>query len=72
MSILVDKAENKKQVGILFVPVFLVNSVLMRRSVVANSEEEQNEIEDRTISKEDPKKDHLSEHEYWQDESTKL
>ena len=72
MSILVDKAENKKQVGILFVPVFLVNSVLMRRSVVANSEEEQNEIEDRTISKEDQKKDHLSEHEYWQDESTKL
>lgn len=44
----------------------------MRRSAVENSEEEQNENEDRTISKEDQKKDSLLEHEYWQDESTKL
>ena len=52
--------------------VFLVNSVLMRQSAVANGEEEQNENEDRTVSEEGQKKDSLLAHEYWQDESTKL
>ena len=71
MSILVDKAEKKYQ-AFFRTCVLLVNSVLMRKSAVENSEEEQNEIEDRTISKEEQKKDSLLAHEYWQDESTKL
>ena len=55
-----------------FIPIS-VNSVLARRSAVTESEKEQeNEIEDMTTLTEDENKDSLLEHEYWQDESTKL
>ena len=57
---------------ILF-PFHSVNSVLAWRSAVTESEKEQeNEIEDMTTLTEDENKDSLLEHEYWQDESTKL
>lgn len=37
-----------------------------------SEKEQENEIEDMTTLTEDENKDSLLEHEYWQDESTKL
>ena len=56
---------------ILLPHLISVNSVLMRRSAVTESEKKP-ENEDSPTLKEDENKDSLLEHEYWQDESTKL
>ena len=57
--------------NILLAHLISVNSVLMRRSAVTESEKKP-ENEDSPTLKEDENKDSILEHEYWQDESTKL